>query len=299
MSQSKIAMDVRTILIFGLVAISVVFLAVWLPAMRRKGFTFPKPIELVIGFVTDFFDTLGIGSFAPTTSAFKLLKLVPDEQIPGTLNVGHMLPTVVEALVFIAIVHVDPLTLVSLIVASVLGAWFGAGIVARWPRRLVQIGMGSALLVAAVLFVMKNLDVHPGGEALGLTGGLLGLALVANFCFGALMTIGIGLYAPAMILVGLLGMNPKAAFPIMMGSCAFLMPTAGIRFIKFDAYSLRAALGLTLGGIPGVLIAAYLVKELPIYWVRWLVVAVVLYASISMLRSAYLERAKPVAAASA
>jgi uncharacterized membrane protein YfcA len=181
--------------------------------------------------------------------------------------------------------------MISMIVASVLGAWLGAGLVARWPRRYVQIGMGGALVAAAILFVMKGDGLFPGGgTALGLTGSTLAFAVFANFCLGALMTIGIGLYAPCLILIALLGMNPKAAFPIMMGSCAFLMPIASIRFIRFDAYSLKAALGLTLGGIPGVLIAAFIVKSLPLQWVYWLVVVVVAYAAFTMLRSAYVER---------
>ena len=285
-------MSVTGVLWYLLWVIGAAFVAYWALVIRRTGgFAWPDPIEAAIGFVTNFFDTLGIGSFAPTTSLFKFFKLVPDEKIPGTLNVGHTPPTIVEALAFIAIVGVDPTTLATLIVAAVLGAWLGAGMVARWPRKYVQIGMGGALLVAAVLFGMKNLNIlGAGGTALGLTGTSLALAAVINFCLGALMTIGIGLYAPAMIMVGLMGMDPKAAFPIMMGSCAFLMPAASLRFMKFDAYSIKAALGLTLGGIPGVLIAAYVVKSMPIVYVRWLVIVVVLYAAYTMLRSAYLER---------
>jgi uncharacterized membrane protein YfcA len=291
-------MNVITLLLWALAALGFIFAVVWILAIRKAGgVKGPGPIDLGIGFVTDFFDTLGIGSFAPTTSLFKMFKLVPDEKIPGTLNIGHTLPTIVEAFAFIAIVSVDPLTLVALIVAAVLGAWLGAGLVARWPRRYVQIGMGGALLVAAVLFVMKNLSILPGGgTALGLSGSSLIVGIVANFFLGALMTIGIGLYAPAMIMVGLLGMDPKAAFPIMMGSCAFLMPAASFRFIKFDAYALKAALGLTLGGIPGVLIAAFIVKSLPITAVRWLVIVVVVYAAFSMLRSAAADRKASAAA---
>jgi uncharacterized membrane protein YfcA len=287
---------IRTVLLAGLVAVALLLIVSWIVAVRgRGGFAWPKPIELAIGFVTDFFDTLGIGSFAVTTSFFKFFKLVPDERIPGTLNVGHTLPTILEAFAFIAIIGVDPVTLISLIVASVLGAWFGAGIVARWPRRYVQIGMGGALIVAAAIFLMYNLKFIPGGgDALALSGPRLWFAIGANFCLGALMTIGIGLYAPAMILVSLLGMNPKAAFPIMMGSCAFLMPFASVRFIRFDSYSLRAALGLTLGGLPGVAIAAWIVKSLPLEWVRWLVILVVLYASTAMLRSAMAKGAASV-----
>jgi uncharacterized membrane protein YfcA len=237
--------------------------------------------------VTNFFDTLGIGSFAPTTSIFKLRRMVPDERIPGTLNAGHALPTVAEALVFIAIVNVGMATLVSLIAASVLGAWLGAGVVASWPRRRVQIGMGATLLVAAVLFAMTNLKLIPGGgDALSLHGGLFAAGVVGNFALGALMTLGIGLYAPCMILVSLLGMNPIAAFPIMMGSCAFLMPVGSLRFIEKGSYSPRTALGLALGGVPGVLIAAFIVKSLPLTALRWGVIVVVVYAAGAMLRSA-------------
>ena len=255
----------------------------------------PDPGDLIIGFVTDFFDTLGIGAFAPTTALFKFRARVRDEDIPGTLNVGHALPTVAEALVFIAAVAVERWTLVAMIAAAVLGAWLGVGIVARLPRRAIQIGMGSALLIAALLFIAKNLNWLPaGGDANGLQGATLVFAVVMSFVLGALMMIGVGLYAPCLVLVSLLGMNPLAAFPIMMGSCAFLMPVGGLRFVRAGRYDLRAALGLALGGIPGVLIAGFLVKSLPIDWIRWIVIAVVLFAAAQMLVSA---RSDPRAAA--
>jgi uncharacterized membrane protein YfcA len=247
----------------------------------------PGAIQVITGFVTNFFDTLGVGSFAPTTSVFKLFKLVPDEKIPGTLNSGHALPTVAQALFFIAAVTVDPVTLVGMIAAAVVGAWLGSGIVAKLPRRSIQLGMGVALLIAASLFIMRIFNEGPeDGSATGLTGKLLVVAIAVNFVLGALMTLGIGLYAPCLILVSLLGMNSDAAFPIMMGSCAFLMPVAGLRFIGAGRYDARAAIGLAIGGIPGVLIAAKVVKSLPLDWLRWLVVVVVLYAAITMLRAA-------------
>jgi uncharacterized membrane protein YfcA len=247
----------------------------------------PRVTDIVIGFLANFFDTLGIGSFAPTTAAFKLLKRMPDEDIPGTLNSGHALPTITEALIFIAAVTVDLTTLVSMIAAAVFGAWLGVGIVARLPRRAIQLGMGVALLIAACLYLATNLHWMPGGgAALGLQGGRLLFAVCVSFVLGALMMLGIGLYAPCLILVSLLGMNPLTAFPIMMGACAFLMPIGGAGFIKRGRYNLRATLGLTLGGIPGVLVAAYIVKSLPTLWLSWLVVIVVLYAAVQMLMSA-------------
>jgi uncharacterized membrane protein YfcA len=274
-----------------------VFLASWVAGVRRARRRLPPedpaaepgaptPWHLAIGFLTNFLDTLGIGSFATTTSFFKLRSVVPDRLIPGTLNVGHTPPTVTQAFIYISIVAVEMRTLAAMIAAAVVGAWLGAGIVAGWPRRKVQIGMGAALLVAASLMVATQLKLFPGGgDALGVSGVRLGLAFAANFVLGALMTLGIGLYAPCMIVVSLLGMNPIAAFPIMMGSCAFLMPVGSLRFLRKDSYSLRPALGLALGGVPAVLLAAYIVKSLPLGAVRWLVIVVVVYTALMMLRS--------------
>lgn len=243
-----------------------------------------------VGALTNFFDTLGIGSFATTTSLYKFRGTVADQDIPGTLNVGHTLPTVAEALIYVTIVEVDSGTLVAMICASVLGAWLGAGVVSHWPRRNVQVGMGAALLAAAGLMVMKQFSLFPGGgDYLNLTGAKLAMGIVGNFVLGALMTLGIGLYAPCMILVSLLGMNPKAAFPIMMGSCAFLMPVGSAQFMRAQRYDLKAALGLSIGGIPAVLVAAYLIKELPLDYVRVLVILVVIYTASMMLRSALVE----------
>jgi uncharacterized membrane protein YfcA len=274
-----------------LVAVAVAYTGRWWTLERRRGaLRDMRPADLATGFVTDFFDTLGIGAFAPTTAIFKLQRRMPDEEIPGTLNAGHALPTIVEALIFIAIVTLDFRTLVAMIAAAVAGAWLGAGLVARAPRRVIQIGMGVALLIAAALLLAKNLAWLPAadGNALGLAGGTLLFAVCVNCLLGALMMLGVGLYAPCLILVTLLGMNPLTAFPIMMGSCALLMPVGGTRFIRARRYSAGAALGLTLGGIPGVLCAAFIVRSLSIEWLRWLVVVVVIYAAMLMLMSARL-----------
>jgi uncharacterized membrane protein YfcA len=193
---------------------------------------------------------------------------------------------------------VDIVTLVLMMAAAVIGAWFGSGIVAQWPRRRVQIGMGVALLAAASYFLMQNLNLLPaGGTALILQNWRLWAGVFGSLILGALMTLGIGLYGPCMILVSLLGMDPKAAFPIMMGSCAFLMPVASARFIQAERYSPRVSLGLALGGLPGVLIAALIVKSLPLTAMRWLVVVAVIYAAFTMLRSAIQRPAQRSAAA--
>jgi uncharacterized membrane protein YfcA len=285
----------KTALLATLAVVSVLYVFVWTLYLRR-GPRAPLPPneggvklgpQLMIGFFTNLLDTLGIGSFALTSSMYKLLHAIPDDQIPGTLNVGHALPTVVEAFIFVAVIAVDFRTLLLMITAAILGAWFGAGIVSGWPKRRIQIGLGLALFAAALLMLGSIFKMFPvGGDALGLSGAKLWIAVGCNFMFGAFMQLGVGLYAPCMILIYLLGMNPRSAFPIMMGSCAFLMPVGGYRFIRTGRYSPKAALGLAVGGIPGVLLAAYVIKELPLSYVRWIVVFAVLYTSLMLLRSA-------------
>ncbi len=245
------------------------------------------PTLLGIGFGTNFFDTLGIGSFAPTTAFYKFLRLVDDKYIPGTLNVGHALPVVMQAIIFITVIEVEPVTLVSLLVASVAGAVLGAGIVSRLPERRIQLGMGLALVAVAVALLAGLLGLYPaGGDAVGLAGWKLLLAVVVSFILGALMTIGVGFYAPCMALVYSLGMSPLVAFPVMMGSCAFLMPAAGVKFVKAGAHDRKAALALALGGIPGVLLAAFVVTSLPLVILKWVVLAAILSTALSMFRSA-------------
>jgi uncharacterized membrane protein YfcA len=280
----------KPILIALLGAAGIAFVLFWIRAARgTAGRRWPTARQLGIGALTDFFDMLGIGSFAPTTSLYKLGSVVADEEIPGTLNVGHMIPTVAEAVISILViaVEVEAKTLTLLIAAAVAGAWLGAGVVSGWSRRRIQLGMGVLLLGAVAIMVARLTGLVPaGGDALGLSGARLALGIAANFVLGAFMTLGIGLFAPCMILVALLGMKETTAFPIMMGSCAFLMPAASVRFVRLRRYDLPAALGLTIAGTPAVLVAAFLVRSLPLVTVKWLVVVVVVYTAVAMLRSA-------------
>ncbi len=255
-------------------------------AARVVGAAAPTPLGLLTGFVTNFFDTLGIGSFATTTAIFRLTGLVKDELIPGTLIVGHALPVLMQALLFISVVDVDPWQMTVLIAVCVMGGWIGAGVVASLSRRAVQLGMGGALLVAAVFMMLGMLGQFPaGGTALAFTPRAFALAVAINFALGALLTLGVGNYAPSLIVFSLLGMDPRAAFPIMMGSGAFVATIGGVRFVGTGRVDWRAALGLTAGGILGVIVAVWLVKSLPLGALRWLVLAVVVYVSVTLLRA--------------
>jgi uncharacterized membrane protein YfcA len=287
---------------WALLVVILLAAAVMLVAWYRRRRAIPEqgrvpPGSLALGFAVEFGDTLGIGSFAPTTAVLKLFKLVPDELIPGTLIVGTMIGVVAEAVIFIDSVDVQPALLVSMIALATAGAWFGAGIVARMSRRKIQLAMGSALLVAGAVFAAKNLAWLPAdGAALALEGWRFVVADLAALVLGALMTVGIGMYAPTMIVLSLLGMHTLAAFPIMMGACALLQAVGGLKFIETGRFAHRTALGLSLSGVFGVLLAAYVVKSLPLEALRWLVVIVVAYAAALMLRSAL---ARPVPAAAA
>jgi len=285
----------RTALYIALCIFGVAFLIFWLITLARERGTREKPgfLDLTIGLVVNFFDALGIGSFATTTFCFKFFGLVHDEQIPGTLNVGVTLPSILEGLLYIAVVDVDPVTLVLTILGATVGASLGARVVSRWPKRKIQIGMGVTLLVTATFGLLVQFHLSPGGgELLSLSGVKLLIAVAATTLLGALMTLGIGFFAPCMMVTYLLGMNPRATFPIMMGAVAFLGPGASVPFIRQNRYSLKSALGLTIGGIPGVLLAAFLVKSLPLGAVRWLVIVAVIYTAIMMLRSAAVARAR-------
>jgi len=283
-------MDSARLGLYGALGVlNVAFVATWIGVRRRhardQG---PSIANVATGFVTAFFDTLGIGSYATTTAAFTFLGRPSGELIPGTLNVGHNGAACLETAIFLTAAAVDPSLLAAMIVAAAIGAFISAGWVSRMPRRTIQAIMGVALLVGGCVFAATNLGLlPPGGTALALHGWRFTVAISGNFVFGALMSAGIGLYAPCMIMLFLLGLHPLAAFPIMMGSCGLLQPLSGIRFLRSGRFAWGASLGLTVGDIFGVLLAAFVVKSLPLTGLRWLVVCAVLYASAAMLRAVW------------
>lgn len=245
------------------------------------------PAHSAIALSIGFFDTLGIGGFAPMTAIFKQFKLVKDRIIPGTLNTTMTIPVIAEAMIFIKKVEVEPVTLLAMLVAATLGAIVGAGIVARLDEKKVQLYMGLALLaVVGVMLAQQFNLIQGGGTAIGLTGVKLCIAIVGNFILGALMTLGIGLYAPCMALVYTLGLSPLVAFPVMMGSCACLMPAASVKFIKAGAYHRKATIVNAVFGVIGVLIAAYLITNVPLEILTKVVIVVVLYTAIKLILDA-------------
>jgi uncharacterized membrane protein YfcA len=296
-------LDLTTAVLAALVLLNVVFAIGWRMAVRRHGLHGrPQAPDVAIGTATTFLDTLGIGSFAPTTALLKFRGKVADELIPGTLNVGLNAAAFIETLLLIGLVKVQPALLAAMVAAAAGGAWLGSGIVSRMNRRSIQLFMGAALLIAATFFAMKNLGAFPeGGLAMGLAGWKFPFAVAVSFVLGALMCVGIGNYAPLMILLSLLGMDPLAAYPIMMASDGLLQPVSSLGFFRSGRFSHVASMGLTLGSVIGVLAAycvlKFVVMRSQIQVVRWLIIVVVVYSAVAMLRSAWRERLAARAAA--
>jgi uncharacterized membrane protein YfcA len=289
----------RSILYVVLVLVNLAAIISWIAiATRRRLRERPSFTDCAIGCVTGFLDTLGIGSYAQITALFKLRRRPADELIPGTLNVGSAVPVFISSLFYVGAVAVDPTLLASMVISSGLGAWVGARIVSRMPRRSIQVVMGVALLIAAAFFTVSALGIlPPSGSAMALAGWRFAVAVLANFVLGALMCAGIGNYAPSMVLLGLLGMHPIAAYPIMIGSDGVLIPVASLGFLRSGRFSQGCALGITLGAVLGVLAALPLVGLISghLTLMRWFVIVVVLYAAVSMLRSARSSGATPQA----
>ena len=257
-----------------------------------------------LGFGANFFDTLGIGSFATTTAVLRLFRMVNDEDIPGTLNVGHSIPTIFEAVCFVFIipwwiVHAPqwlptppkdgggyafgPMTLIPMAIAGGLGAWAGTGIVVKWPRRTIQKAMALALLITAGFMALRILaNLNLGSGSIEFAGMALVIAVIGSVVIGSLTSLGIGNYAPTMAMTYMLGMNQKAVFPIMAASASLILPSAALRFYRAGRFDRRIVKGLAIGGVPGVFVAAFLITSLPLLYVKWIVVAVLLYTSATL-----------------
>jgi uncharacterized membrane protein YfcA len=247
----------------------------------------PKPEALALGAFTNFFDTLGIGSFAPTIAWFRFRKMVPDRLMPLTMFIGYTIPAILQGMIFLGVIKVDPILLLGCIVAIVVGGYVGVPIAARSPVRLIQAVVGVALLIAALFFTLTNLELMPGGGTANSLPPLLSIvAIAANFLFGVLLSFGVGNYAPSLAMFSLMGMDPRLAFPIMAAGAGYSGIAAGVQCVRKVKLDWRVVLGLTIGAIPSVLMAALIVKEMDLVMLRWLVVVVVTYAGLTLLYSA-------------
>ena len=272
-------------------AMLVYLLALARAALARRAV--PSAEALALGATVSFFDTLGIGSFAPTTAWLKFRRLVPDRLIPPTLLVGLTPPAMAQSVIFLILlgVLVEPVLLFGCALALLVGGLVGAPLVARARVWIVQLVVAIGLLLAAGAYAMTNLELFPGGgTAAGLPPALTMIAIAANFLFGILLNFGVGNYAPTLVMLSLMGMDPRLCFPIMAAGSSLMGAGASVRHIGIGQIDLRVVLGLAIGGIPAVMVAAFIVREMPVELLRWLVIVVVLYAAAVMLRAAWLGR---------
>ena len=277
-------------------------------------------VHSLVGFFANFFDTLGIGSYAPSSSAYKITKSVDDINVPGTLNVGDTIPVCLEAFLFFTAFNIDPFTCFSMCLVATVGAYFGASIVSKWDRTKVRWGFGIGLFVLAVVMLARQMHLGPFsagnieydasqigttlsnglmiekvGEdiaAIGLRGPRLIIALVVNCFLGAMMCLGVGLYAPCMALCVLVGLHTGMAFPLMMGSCAYLMAFGnGPKFIKESRYDISATITNAIFGAIGVFVAYFIVKSMDLKTLTWVVICVCFLTSILYLKDAMSKKA--------
>lgn len=274
-------------------ALAILFFAFFLIRAAIAARAVPGIESILLGAVVSFFDTLGIGSFAPTTAWMKFRKLVPDRLIPPTMLVGLTPPAMTESVIFLILlgVKVDPVLLFGCAIAVLLGGLVGAPLVAQARVWIVQLVVAVGLILAAIAYAMTNLHLFPGGgTAAALPLGLTVAAIAANFAFGVLLNFGVGNYAPTLVTLSLMGMDPRLVFPIMAAGAAVMGAGACVRHIQMGRMDLKVVVGLAIGGVPAVLVAAFIVKTMPLGILRWLVIVVVLYAAAVMARAAVLGR---------
>src|SRR5437868_773963 len=275
-------------LLVPIVLATLVFTLVLLKAAIARRAT-PTLETIGLGAVVSFFDTLGIGCFAPSTAWLKFRHLVPDRLIPPTILVGLTITAVVESIIFLIQlgVKVDPVLLVGCILACTTGGLLGAGLVHRTRVWIVQLVVAMGLLLASIAYGMTNLNLFPGGgTASSLPIVLTVIAIAANFIIGVLLNYGVGNFAPTLVLLSLMGMDPRLCFPIMATGASLMGVGASVSHIKVGEIDLRVVLGLAIGGIPAVLVAALIVREMPLEALRWLVFVVVVYAAAVMAHAA-------------
>lgn len=287
------------LLILGLAILVYAVALVRAALARRVG---PSVEALGLGAVVNFFDALGIGSFATTAAWLRFRHLVPDRLIPPTMVVGLTPPAMAESIIFLILlgVRVDPLLLAGCAIATMLGGIVGAPLVATARVWIVQLTVAIGLTLAAAAYVMTSLHLFPAGGSAGSLPPLQTLLAVAmSFGLGILANFGVGNFAPTLVVLSLMGMDPRLCFPIMAAGGSLMGAGASVRHFAIGEVDLRIVLGLAIGGIPAVLVAALLVKSMPVDLLRWLVLVIIVYAAAVMYAAAIKGRREEKAEASA
>ncbi|MCM6837498.1 TSUP family transporter [Leuconostoc mesenteroides] len=284
--ENFILYSIQILLVVVMIAMIIVVIRSYLlhrqPIFKRFG------LGMLIGFITDFGDTLGIGSFATTTAAFRMTHYIDDDRkLPGTLNAVHAIPVMFQALFFITAVKVELTTLLPMTTAAVIGAYVGTHVTKKWHAPTVQRVTAVALLIAVIIMVVRMITTPGSNNSMGvhgLHGWWLILGIVFNFGIGVLMTMGLGNYAPELIFFSLMGVNPAVAFPVMMLDAALIMPTTALNVIKMDRVSWRGFAGVAIGGVLGVIVATKFFTSMNVDLLNKLIVIVALWTIFGLVR---------------
>lgn len=275
------------ILLAAIILINLMFITVFVrDLMKHHGEIMEEPSSPIwtplSQIVIYFLSTFGISDFAISTALYPKVGWVSIKKLPGTLNTQCVIPVFVMSLAYISTITVGIKTLVVCIVCQVVGAYLGPRFVVKLPEHIIRIFVVAGLLVATALILGGKFGWIPSnGTATDLNGWKLWTTGILMFVYGALNNIGIGSYALTMATVYAMGMNPVAAFPIMMGGCTFSVSVGSMQFIKLDDYSRKITLS-SVAGIIGVLLAVFVVKSLNTSLIQWIVVIVLLYSAISL-----------------
>lgn len=284
--ENFILYSIQILLVVVMIAMIIVVIRSYL--LHRQPIFKRFCLGMLIGFITDFGDTLGIGSFATTTAAFRMTHYIDDDRkLPGTLNAVHAIPVMFQALFFITAVKVELTTLLPMTTAAVIGAYVGIHVTKKWHAPTVQRVMAVALLIAVIIMVVRMITTPGSNNSMGvhgLHGWWLILGIVFNFGIGVLMTMGLGNYAPELIFFSLMGVNPAVAFPVMMLDAALIMPTTALNVIKMDRVSWRGFAGVAIGGVLGVIVAAKFFTSMNVDLLNKLIVIVALWTIFGLVR---------------
>ncbi|HFI0634627.1 TPA: sodium:solute symporter [Streptococcus suis] len=292
---NKLILHVIQFILMGMIA-WMLYLIVSYARQNKISLTDRFWTGFAIGFVTDLLDTLGIGTFATTTSLLKATKLIDDDRrIPATMTTAHIIPILLEALLFITIVEVEMTTLISLAIAAFTGASVGARVTQHWDTRKVQRVLGILLIIAAGIMVYRmvtNPGADLGNDVRGLTDWRLLVGIVFDFFIGMLLSMGLGNYAPELIFFSLMGISPAVALPVMMLNAAMMLSAGAKQFIQSGRVNWPGVPGIIVGGVLGVLTAAFFLSSLDVNNLKILVVFIASYTGFTLLRSSLVKSVK-------
>ncbi|KRM72189.1 sulfite exporter TauE/SafE family protein [Lacticaseibacillus brantae] len=258
------------------------------PANRRL-----LPLTAMLIF---FLSTFGASDFAISTAIYTRLKWVDIRNLPGTVNAQCVIPLVVMAVAYISRIQMSWWLLTLCIAAQVLGAFVGPRLVMRLPDALIRRVVGIGLLISALLLFSGQVHwLHTTGTATSLSPAKTGLLATLLFIYGALNNVGIGSFAPTLITVSLMGLSPLLAFPIMMGAAVFSIPVGSMVFIKAGQYNRSVVAWTSIFGVVGVLVAIFIVGQLQLTVINWIILVVLLYAAYLLIKPATTKKANPSA----